>query len=137
MLQQPFGANWQYGMDISSSIVYPDGVPLMALLLKPFQALLPEHFQYFGICILICYLLQALFAWKLLGKITELAWHKVFGTLLFILAPPFLLRLQVHFALGAQWLLLASLYLYFSQRFPWKSWIVLLVLASLINPYLM
>jgi hypothetical protein len=37
ILQQPFGANWPYGMDMSSSIIYPDGAPLMALVLKPLR----------------------------------------------------------------------------------------------------
>ena len=137
ILQQPFGANWPYGMEMSSSIVYPDGVPLMALLLKPFNALLPEHFQYFGIWILICYMLQAFFAWKLLGRITDRVWHKVFAVLFFVLAPPFVYRLLVHFALGAHWLLLASLYLYLAPRFRSGPWILLVIVASLINPYLL
>lgn len=137
ILQQPLGANWPYGMEMSSSIIYPDGVPLMALLLKPFKALLPEHFQYFGIWILICYLLQSFFAWKLVGRITDRVWHKVFGTLFFVLAPPFVWRLLPHFGLGSHWLLLASLYLYFSPRLPSRSWILLVILSSLINPYLL
>jgi len=124
-------------MEMSSSIVYPDGVPLVALSLKPFNALLPEHFEYFGIWILICYTLQAFFAWKLLGKITDHAWHKVFGTLLFVLAPPFVWRISPHFALGAHWLLLASLNLYLEPRFRSRSWILLVIVASLINPYLL
>jgi hypothetical protein len=56
VLQQPFGANWQEGMDISSSIVYTDSISLMAFLFKPFNAWLPERFQYFGIwlCFVSC-----------------------------------------------------------------------------------
>jgi hypothetical protein len=137
ILQQPFGANWPYGMEMSSSIVYPDGVPLMAMVLKPFKAMLPRYFQYFGIWILVCYLLQSFFAWKILDRLTSHVWHKVSGTLFFVLAPPFVFRLSPHFALGSHWLLLASLYLYFSPRLRSKSWILLLVLASLINPYLL
>jgi hypothetical protein len=137
ILQQPFGANWPYGMEMSSSIVYPDGVPLMALVLKPFSALLPQHFQYFGVWILLCYVLQSFFAWKILDRLTKRVWHKVFGTLLFVLAPPLVFRLSVHFALGSHWLLLASLYLYFSPHLRSGSWILLVVLASLTNPYLL
>jgi hypothetical protein len=137
LLQHPFGANWPYGMEMSSSIVYPDGVPLMAMVLKPFNALLPLHFQYFGIWILVCYLLQSFFAWKILDRLTNHVWHKVFGTLLFVFAPPFVFRLSPHFALGSHWLLLASLYLCFSPYLRSRSWILLVVLASLINPYLL
>jgi uncharacterized protein DUF6311 len=137
ILQQPIGASWQNGMEISSSIVYPDGIPLMALLFKPFKFLLPDHFQYFGIWLLICFLLQAFFAWKILCKLTENTWHKVFATFFFVLAPPFIWRLSIHFALAAHWLLLASISLSLAERFLSRSWTLLIVVASLINPYLL
>jgi hypothetical protein len=136
LLQQPLGANWPYGMDVSSSIVYPDGVPLLALLLKPFSGVLPVHFQYFGIWILICYLLQAFFAWKILGLVTNRPLHRSVSVLFFVLAPVFAGRQVFHFAVGSHWLLLACLYLYLLNRFRWGHWALLLVLASLINPYL-
>jgi hypothetical protein len=137
ILQQPLGANWPYGMEMSNSIVFPDGVPLMALLLKPFKALLPQFFQYFGVWILVCYLLQSLFAWKILDRLTTSVWHKIFGTIFFVLAPPFVFRLSPHFALGSHWLLLAALYLYLSPRIRSGSWILLVTVASLVNPYLL
>lgn len=117
VLQQPYGANWQYGMDISSSVFYSDPVTLVALLLKPFKSLLPARFQYFGIWILICYLLQSLFAWKLLDRLTDRVWHKFFATLFFVLAPPFVWRLQFHFQLGSHWLLLDLEGAYRSEKF--------------------
>ena len=136
LLQQPLGANWPYGMEVSSSIVYPDGVPLMAMLLKPFSAVLPEHFQYFGIWILICYLLQAFFAWKILGLVTDRSLHRSVAVLFFVLAPAFTWRLGIHFALGAHWLVLACIYLYLLNRFRWGNWASLLILACLVNPYI-
>ena len=106
---------------MSSSIVYPDGVPLMALLLKPFNAWLPEHFQYFGIWILICYMLQVFFFVEALSRITDRVWHKVFATLFFVLAPPFVLRLFPTLPwdhIGSSWLLL---YLYSCTPIPFQT----------------
>jgi Family of unknown function (DUF6311) len=137
LLQQPFGANWQYGMEMSSSIVYSDSLPLLAFLLKPISAGLPENFQYFGIWTLLCFLLQAFFAWKLLERIQKGVCARVLGTLFFVLAPAFLFRIHGHLSLGAHWLILASLYLYLSPRFPEAAWILLLVVASLITPILL
>lgn len=137
VLQQPFGANWQYGMEISSSTVYSDSISLLAFPFKLIKACLPEPFQYFGIWTLLCFLLQSFFAWKLLDRLTDGVWHKVFATLFFVLAPPFLWRIHWHLSLGGHWLILAALYLYFSCRFRPLPWILVLLAASLITPILL
>jgi hypothetical protein len=137
LLQQPFGANWRYGTEMSSSLVYSDSLPLLGFLLKPITSALPEHFQYFGVWILLCFLLQAFFAWKLLERLEDGIWSRVFGVLFFVLAPPFLYRIFGQYSLGAHWLILASLYLYLSERFHAGPWILLLVVASLITPILL
>ena len=54
----PLGLNPHFGMDISSSIVYSDSIPILAILFKPFAALLPETFQYFGLWLLHFYYLH-------------------------------------------------------------------------------
>jgi MFS family permease len=137
LLQHPFGANWPYGMQMGNSAVFADFIPLMAFLFKPFSPWLLQHFQDFGLWTLICYLLQAFFAWLLLGRISDRLWRKVLATSFFVLAPTFLWRIGGHFQLGAQWVILAALCLYFSPRFrPWL-WLLLLTIASLITPILM
>jgi len=40
VLQVPLGANPNYGMEIGSSVVFSDSLPLLALLFKPFSSLL-------------------------------------------------------------------------------------------------
>ncbi len=80
LLQFPLGANPRYGLDISSSIIYSDSIPLMAFIFKPISPLLPETFQYFGIWILLCFILQSFFAWKLMSVFTDStppphSWH--------------------------------------------------------------
>lgn len=44
-LQWPIGANANYGMEIGSSVVFSDSVPIVAFLLKPFSSVLPAQFQ--------------------------------------------------------------------------------------------
>jgi len=50
----PPGAATNYGMEMGSSIVFTDSIPLLALLFKLGRAALPDKFQYFGLWILAC-----------------------------------------------------------------------------------
>jgi putative flippase GtrA len=135
--QWPLGANPGYGAEMSSSIVFSDSVPLFAFLFKPFSAFLSVPFQYSGIWILLCFILQAVFAWQLLGKVTGDNWLKSLGTGFFIVAPPFLWRLHGHYALMAQWLLLAALLLYLSAKSSNRRWLLLLAIAPVLHLYLL
>lgn len=67
----PLGLNSTYGMEISSSIVYSDSIPLMALLLKLIGHIFHFPFQYFGIWMFICFMLQSILAYKLLDLISN------------------------------------------------------------------
>src|SRR3954468_24443925 len=72
--QLPFGANWSYGMELSSSVVFSDSIPLLAFLFKPLAGWLPDAFQYFGLWILVSFVLQSVFAYKLLRRFSENRW---------------------------------------------------------------
>jgi hypothetical protein len=138
LLQWPIGANPNYGMEIGSSIVFTDSIPLLAFIFKPLNALLPNTFQYYGLWILICFSLQSYFAWKLLSLFTQDKWLPLIASVFFLLAPVCLFRLQfVHYALFGQWLLLAGLYFYFTKNFSIFRWIALLAAAALIHAYLL
>ena len=54
----PLGNNPNYGDDIGNSIVYSDSIPLLALIFKSFNFLLPNNFQYFGIWFFLCFYLR-------------------------------------------------------------------------------
>ncbi len=135
--QWPLGANPDYGMALGSSIVFTDAIPLLAFLFRPLSPLLPDLFQYSGIWILSCFVLQSFFAWKLLSRFTGDRLLPLAGSAFFTLAPIFLWRITGHFSLAAHWILLAGLCLYFSKRFSVPGWMALLVAAVLINPYLL
>ena len=135
--QWPLGANPNYGMSIGSSIIFSDSIPLLAFLFKPFNSILPEKFQYFGLWILICFILQSFFAWKLLSRFTKDKMFPVIGSISFILAPVYLYRLQFHYALFSHWVLLAAFYLYFSKKYSNFLWLSLLFATALIHAYLL
>ena len=110
----PAGLNPNYGLDISSSIAFSDSIPLLAFFFKVFNNNLSDPFQYIGLWILICFLLQSWFSWKLSCLITENPLLRLITCgLLGVFAPPFLKRLGLHAALMGQFFILAAFYLYF------------------------
>lgn len=135
----PPGANPSYGLEFHASVLYSDSIPLLAMPFKLLAAWLPEPFQYFGLWLVACFVLQAWFAWRLLGLATENLWAKTCGLVFFVLAPPMLNRLGGHLALFAHWPLLAAFYLYFrgalADRRGTYGWMVLVPVAFLIHAY--
>ncbi|MGC1853852.1 MAG: DUF6311 domain-containing protein, partial [Candidatus Aquirickettsiella sp.] len=90
---------------------------------------------YTGLWILICFIFQAIFSWKLLEKITNDKWFKLLGSTFFVLAPPLLWRLHGHYQFLGQWLILAGMLLYFSSSYNNYIWTILLGISSLVHPY--
>lgn len=145
----PIGLNPHYGLEISNAIAFSDSIPWMAFLFKPFSALLPEPFQYIGLWVLLCFILQAWFSWKLSGLITQdLVLRLLICGLLGVFAPPFLKRLGLHAALMGQFLILAALYFNLNNQINHQnrektnrtnawSWLAFLALAALTNIYLL
>lgn len=137
----PIGMSPTFGLDISSSIVYSDSVPLMAIIFKSFDKYLPTNFQYFGIWLLICFVLQAYFGWKLASMYFQSSVLRLLVAAIFILSPQMLWRLNthagVHNALASHFLILAGIFLVLrkddSHRFLF--WIILFVASLSINFY--
>lgn len=136
-LQFPLGANPGFGELIGSSIVFSDSIPLFALLFKFLGPVLPDTFQYFGLWLALCMILQGVFAWLLLARFTDDKLVLAIASCFFMLAPPMLLRLKSHEALVAHWLLLAALYLSFTPPHQPRKWLLLLAITSLVHPYLL
>jgi hypothetical protein len=84
--------------------------------------------------------LQAWFAWKLLGKLedTRAFWVRSLAMGLFVFAPPLMIRVSGHSALVGQWMILAALYLYLCQeRWTYRvAWPALVLLSTLVHSYL-
>ncbi len=136
LLQIPFGSNPAYGETMSSTVVFTDSIPLMAFLFRPLSRFLPLDFQYIGIWTALTFTLQAIFAWKLLARLTSDRVLIGLGTGFFVLCYPMILRIWVHEALSAQWLVLAALYVFLDDARKSFRWALLLCVASLVHAYL-
>jgi len=134
----PIGLNPRYGLIDSSTLVYADPIPLMAVITKLARDFVPPTYQYIGLWTLICVILQSYFAWALVGLISKRLLFQILGTCYFLFTPFLLVRVGLHAALLGQFLILAALYLSLIKRQSYrsKSWIALLCFAVAINFYL-
>ncbi|MFT3985801.1 MAG: DUF6311 domain-containing protein [Lachnospiraceae bacterium] len=113
--QFPVGLIYSLSYPTSMSVIYTDSIPLFALLFKPFTSILPETFQYFGLFGILSFALQGGISVLLIRRFTDKKWLCIVSALFFILSFPVLSRMYYHTALGAQWLLLLALLLWFYQ----------------------
>lgn len=136
----PIGLNPLYGMEFSNSIVFTDSIPLLAIPFKAVNFLLPYPFQYLGIWVLLCFVLQAYFAFRLIGLISGNPLIQCLGSILFLYAPPLLFRLSLHESLMGHFLILAALYLNLKKvkikYLHSLAWVFLLSMAVLTHFYL-
>ncbi len=136
--QVPPGLITRYDAPIGSAIGFTDSVPLAALALKPFSSILPRPFQFLGLWLLICFVLQGMMGALITRLWTRDAGLQVAGGVLFVLVPTLLGRVG-HAALASHFLLLWPLWLYWRDPVRPASWRVTALLglaAGLIHPYL-
>lgn len=128
--------NYAYPSGISIS--YTDSIPLLAIFFKIFTHWLPAVWQYTGLWILLCFILQGIFAYLLLERFFKNKVLSLLASVFFILSPIMLFRMGGHFALAGHWLILAAWWLFFAKdRLSWLAWLTLTGLALLVHPYLL
>lgn len=139
VLQWPIGANYPLGMELSSSIVFTDSIPIAAYIAKLLNPILPATFQYLGIWIWICFLLQAYFAIRILRVFLSVNSHVYLSSFFLVFSPPLIYRLihagHGHIALASHWLILAGIYLYLKNDANNGKWTLLITLTWLIQAY--
>jgi hypothetical protein len=139
--QWPIGLNPALGLVFSSSIVFTDSIPLAAFFFKPFSPFLGDQFQYFGIWILLCFVLQYHFAHRILSRFFSDQLSISISSLFFVISPPFLYRMvhggYGHIALVSHFLILAAIDQYFNKRSRNSIWIIILCSGLLIQAYFM
>ena len=139
LLQWPIGANPKLGLDFASSIVFTDSIPLAAFVFKPLNVVLPETFQYLGVWIWMCFVLQAYFGFRLLARRVANRSLCGLGAALIVLAPVLSYRLvhqgYGHIALVSHFVILAALDLYLDERGSVRKWAILICCALLIQAY--
>ncbi len=133
----PLGNNPNYGGEFSSSIVYTDSIPILALFFKLTKIFFTENFQYFSFWYLICFYFQLFFSFKILKKFTESTSYSFVGSLFFLISPIFIYRVDYHVGVAGQWVLIYALYLSLVDKIDkYKfSWMFLHILSSLIHFY--
>jgi hypothetical protein len=139
LFQWPIGLNPSLGLVFSSSIVFTDSIPLASFMFKPFSIILGSSFQYFGLWIWLCFVLQYHFAHRIISKFSTEQLTITLSSLFFVISPPFLYRMihegSGHIALVSHFLILAAIDLYLDHRLRLKSWIILLSAGVLIQAY--
>ena len=135
---------WGFPLGQVNGYFYPIGAnvgELLPLIVKLFDFILPQRFQYIGFFLISSHILVSYFSLKIsrlfaIGGIVQLL-----VTMLIIINPVLLYRF-IHPSLTAQWLVLASFWLYFSSSSSKDLNKVMfyqgsiLVLSGLIFPYL-
>lgn len=135
--QFPIGANNSYGLELASSIVFTDSIPWFAIFFKGLSPFLPSTFQYFGLWILICFILQSYFSWKIVGTFTRNLTILICGTLILSFSPAFLNRVNTHVALSSHFLILAAVYIVLNINMIHRplKWFLLLIFAAGVHAY--
>ena len=139
ILNWPVGANFPFGMEVSSSIVFSDSIPIAAFFAKLLNPLLPVVFQYLGLWILLCFILQAFFAIKIFHLLHIQTSASYLGACFLAISPPLIYRTvhagYGHIALASHWIILASIYLYLKPGKNNREWSALIALSWLVQAY--
>ena len=121
-----------------ATLLFTDSNPLLGLALRPIARWLPVGIQFVGPWLLLCVVLQSMFAWLLLRRWTTDAVAAGFGTLLLAAAPVLINRVG-HPNLCAQWLILWALWIYLDPRRARHPgwWMAVVGVSALVHSYLL
>ena len=138
----PLGLEPHLNYPIGTTVGFTDSNPLLALPFKLFRDYLPDTFQYIGLWILVCYLLQGFFSAKLLRSWNCSFFLKLLSSFFIAFSPILLVRFGpdfYHDTLLCHWILLWLIGLYFSTDKSFSNSFIQMnlavFLASWIHPY--
>jgi len=121
------------------SIIYTDSNPLLSILAKLFRPVFPPEYQFFGIWFLLCWILQSVFGFLLVRKLTGDALYALLGGVLFCLLPALIFRVG-HANLVAFWLIIWAVYVCVDNELSAGKKLFLFFLiasiASMVHAYL-
>jgi hypothetical protein len=130
------------GYPVGTSIALLDAIPLAAVLLRPFSALLSHPFQYLGLWMLLSLVLQAYFGFSLCRRLfASDPLFALVASVMLLVSAPMVYRMCGHIGLTSHWLILAALDAYFREpagrpiRWLARGWLVVAASAA-ITPYI-
>ena len=106
--RNPVGVQSWYPYPYECSIIYTDSIPIFAIFFKLLSPVLPAYFQYFGIWIFLCFMMQGVSSSLILKKLGIGYIKTMFCVPFFVINVPFLFRCFHHSALAGQWMMLLS-----------------------------
>jgi hypothetical protein len=124
----PPGRSPLLGIEISNSIALVDGLPLFAIPFKLIAQWLPQPFQYWGYWLLLSFMLQAVFAWRIARELGAGRVVALLAAAFVLITPAYLFRVPLHMALSGHWTILAALFLCV-RRDPPRLWMWPLLIA--------
>ncbi|MEL6922152.1 MAG: DUF6311 domain-containing protein, partial [Pseudomonadota bacterium] len=133
-----------YGAEFARSIVYTDSLPIAAIIAKVVSPFMPQPFNFFGYWLLMCIVLQSIFAWKLVGLFEKELPLRAICTTLLAFSPAMIIRFTegyfntAHLALASHFLILACLFECLrpsTGRRAWV-WLALIGFALLTHAYM-
>jgi hypothetical protein len=134
----PLGANPNFGLDLSTSLIYT-GPPVPLMLLQKVLRIDPS-FQFIGLWLLAVIALQIFFG-NLLGRTLGLTTFQCKLFALLLVTPFFLNKFQYHFWLTSHFLLIWALWIAIrsvkNARLLTKEVLFFVIIAYLINTYLL
>tara|TARA_E500000331_G_scaffold93376_1_gene89458 strand:+ start:3971 stop:5668 length:1698 start_codon:yes stop_codon:yes gene_type:complete len=136
IFQFPLFLNPGYGNGFNVSIYHTDAIPIAAFTLRFFTDFLPVNFQYLGLWSFMSFFLMLFFSYKLLNIFISNKLICFISSTFFLIAPPFIDRVFLQQAVSSHWLVIASLYFYYSNQYSYKIWNLILIISILINGYL-
>ena len=121
-----------------SNMIIPTENAVLNIFAKMIGLFVPESFQFVGLWITSCFALQGYFGAKLLSRFINSGSAQIFGSLFFVFSPALLFRVGVmnHYHLGAHWMILVALYLYFDKESRTRTWSMLLFFGMVTSVYL-
>ncbi len=139
---------WRWPLLTHANLAYPygtsvhgtDGSPLWAFIFKVIHKAfnLPADLQFFGIWMLMCYVLQAYFSVRIFRHAFKNKFLIILGACFFVSAPIMMVRLYVHVNLQCHFILLWAILLWMNNKIGRRQWIemgVLVSLGTLMCPY--
>lgn len=137
----PIGYTDTLSYPTKTSVIFTDSIPCFAVIFKMLSPLLPTEFQYFGLWGIMCFILQGIFAARIIKHFTGSKHQIIIASVMFAFSTPLIQRMYGHTALAGQWIILFALETIFAYQSYYKSrkicviWAIIGLLAPSIHIY--
>ena len=137
VFQFPLGLNPRYGLEISSTMAFDGQIPLFSLLFHPFETFLPDRFQYIGIYLLICFILNYYTSKLIFRHLGLNLLNSGLASIILSTSPIILNRYieNTHYSLTSSFLLFTTILLILRVDLNFFKWLFLYIFAILIFLY--